>query len=669
MYSDISPGSELALYARVGSTTVPEAEALHQQSLIEPIGPEDYFAGPMAPRGLPGAAVFDYDRDGDLDLYITNGSGAANSLFQNQLEQTGSLEFVDVGTTAGVDAADQDSFGACFGDLDNDGDLDLLVLGRSEANRLFENLGDGTFTHVADDVVAGGDLSSASCSMLDIDNDGLLDIVVVNSFDQADAFAIAIEPYALNHPNQLLHNQGDLTFADVSESSGILENQGYPPGAAGISWAVGAADVDHDGDADIVILDDQAAIPPTRQGGADRAYIHVFLNDGRGHFTDHALIQNAFSASEWMGISFGDLNCDGNLDLFASSFGDYGHPTVGDPYFKGGTASRPFFGTGDGTFVDSGRSIPDGEGGLTTTNPATAFGWGTAIFDADNDGDNDILYHGGIDLFGLIVLADNPGVLLLNQGQCSGTFMQDQNAITADHLTRNVRGLAVGDLDGNGFVDVVTVANLMTPPELPLLPSPVSYGDPLDATAFIVPIMRLVNGPGEPPAYVWNGFENGLGDLKVEIASDNGNHHVTVELMGSVGLTSSGTVNRDGIGAMISFTPKDGVTSIQAVVGGSSHSSQHALRKVFGLGAANKGTLDILWPGGVKNRLYNIHEGSHVVLPEIPCSYDEDWPRKSDYVACVRQALSDLRAQGAIDNRLSGQLLSSAVRAYAEHGH
>lgn len=659
VYTDISPGTPLESFSRVGSTTVAEVEAMFQQALNRPITFDDIMTGPMMPRGLPGVAVFDYDRDGDLDLYITNGPGAANSLFQSQLSDSGTVSFVDVGLAAGVDATSQDSFGTCFGDIDNDGDHDLMVLGRNEANRLYENNGDGTFTQLTSAGVDGGTLSSTNCSMLDIDNDGHLDIVVANSFDQGDTIAILSEPYELNQPNQLLRNNGDKSFIDVSDSSGIRENQGYPPGASGITWSVGTADVDHDGDSDVVFMDDQGGIPAKRHGGLDRGYIHVFLNNGMGQFTDNAIIQNEYSASEWMGVSFGDLNCDGKLDLFASSFGDYDNQVLDLPYFKGGSASRPFFGNGDGTFVDSGPPIPSVNGTYTTTGESTAFGWGCAIFDADNDGDSDILYHGGLDV-NIVVLADNPGVLLLNDGQCSGKFKYDPGAITTDHTPRNVRGVAVGDLDGDGFVDVATVANLRTPPQLPLVPVPEKYGDPLDSSAFFVPI----TSPNQDGEFVFNGQENLNGDFKVELASGNGNNHVTIELAGSFGMTPGGQVNRDGIGALVSFTPSRGKTSIQAIVGGSSHSSQHSLRKVFGLGSKRSGTLEVLWPGGVRNRLYGVRKGTHVVMPEIPCSYDADWKSSRKYRKCVKSALRDLRRLGAISRPMGNRLLRSAILAY-----
>ncbi len=654
----------ISSYARSGSTTVALAEALHQASLSEPVTIVDVAASPMMPRGLPGVAVLDFDNDDDLDLYVTNGANTANSLMKNLLSETGQLGFVDVAASAGVTVTDQDSFGTCFGDLDNDGDRDLMVLGRQGPNRLFENLGDGSFAEIAGSGVEGGDWTSTGCSMGDFNGDGLLDIVVSNSFDMTVAFAIFFEPYALNQHNQLFINRGGLSFSDESEASGITVNGGYPPGAAGISWSVGAADLDLDGDLDVVFADDQGAVIPERfcdlappgRPCLDRAYLHAFLNDGAGHFTDAPIILDEYSASEWMGLAFGDLNCDGSLDLFGSTFGDYGNPILNLPYRQGGRTSRWFLGRGDGTFTDP------GVGDLL----ATPFGWGAGIFDYDNDGDLDILYHGGLDAGNLVVISDNPGTVLQNQ-DCSANFVADTEAITTDHLRRNVRGVAVGDLDQNGFVDVVTVANLMSGPPTPLVPAPAQYGSVFDATAFFAPIMFPAGTP-EAPAFVWGGVENGLGDLKVELNNgENEYRSATVKLMGSVGITPRGRVNRDGIGAVVAWTPKNGATAMMPVVGGSSHSSQHALEKVLGMGERDRGTVEVLWPGGARNRLYNVRASERLVLPEIPCSFDADWRNRGRYVACVVHALNDLVAVGVLDPRSKPRFLHSAIRAFNEH--
>lgn len=250
----------------------------------------DAVRTPTKSRGAPGVAILDFDRDGDLDLYVTNGPGAANSLYSNQLLETGTVAFVDVGIVAGVAAIDQDSTGVCYGDIDNDRDHDLYVLGNRHPNRLFENQGDGTFLDItASSGLGGGNASSTSCSMGDIDSDGLLDVAVGNSFDMSTQAAILVEVFVLNEANQLFLNQGGNVFVDVSAASGIQALDlpvGAPPGAATITWAIAMVDFDLDGDVDIFHADDQGALDNSAQGGIDRGFIHIFENDGTGSFTD-----------------------------------------------------------------------------------------------------------------------------------------------------------------------------------------------------------------------------------------------------------------------------------------------------------------------------------------------------------------------------------------------
>ena len=649
------PASGLA-YSRVPSVTQAVIDAVRLDSLTNPL-PPGLLPLPAMPRGLPGVVLFDHDGDGDLDIYVTNGPGAGNSLFSNQLDESGLLAFVDVGVASGAGAADQDSFGACAGDLDNDGDPDLVVLGRDEPNRLFENLGGGAFAEHPGTPVSAASLGSTGCSLGDFDGDGLLDLVVANVFD----FTAPPNPFGPlfpeMHANELFLNQGGFSFADVSVTSGIRDLAGLPPGADGrtVTWALAVVDIDQDGDVDVILADDQGPVPTAAYGGLDVGLIHVLLNDGTGQLTDVPFQAGPTSAGSWMGLSFGDLDCNGTLDILGSNFGDYGFSVLGLPYALEDQATRWLYGNGDGTFTDPGLGA----------SISSVFGWGNAVADLDNDGDPDLVVHGGMDLATLL-LADNPGAVLLNgdpdDGACTGDFSYDPLAVGDRHTRRNVRGMAAGDLSGDGFVDLVSAASLTAPPVLPLVPMPVAYGSPFDAVAFFTSVFAPT-----PDGLVWTGLSYGPGNLSVEINSaDNGHHGVGVRTLGSVGLTPGGAVNRDGVGAVVTVTPKKGVPATVPVVAGSSHLSQHELTARFGLGKAPWGRVDILWPGGTKNRLYRIRRDETLTLPEIPCSYDDAWPSFSAYLGCVRNALKDLHGAGVIDGHLKTRLFVSALLAFLE---
>ena len=661
-FNDIAAGDNAGVtYRRTPSPRFANRDAIVAQS---PIPTADLFgtlrpnASPQKGWGSPGVAILDYDGDGDRDIYVTNGPGTPNSLYSNQFVETGSVSFIDVALAAGVDATAQDSAAVCFGDIDNDGDHDLYVVGTGDdpteplyqgtgtTNLLFENNGDGTFTDItASAGVAGNGQHAVGCSFGDVDNDGYLDVVVGNTYDdwghRIPTF-LNVEYPGLEH-NTLFHNNGDNTFDDVSATSGIENVSNMTAGA--FTWAIAMADMNQDGAIDILAADNQGG--PSTQRSEERGWLRLFQNDGSGTFSDVTEQVGTDIEGGWMGLSFGDVNCDGNMDFFATNLGDY---------IRSGAHSMWVLGQSDGTFVAP---------GLGPDIVADPFGWGTSMVDYDNDGDADIVYHGGVDLLSIAV-GDNPGIVFQNTGSCSGNFTWDSGAVLEDHRPRMVNGVATGDLDNDGFADIVSVSNVNVVPVnfFPLTIISGAQGGPFD------PVARFeleFFGGFIPGFQVWLDPNFTPGTLAVELNSgDNGNNWVQLQTLGGKGLIANGAVNRDGIGAVVSFTPDGGPTSSYPVLGGSSYASQDDLEVAFGLGEATGGTLEVLWPGGVHNRVYGVQAGERLTVPEIPCSYDGDWGNFGLYNACVMQALNGYLEAGVISADQRNRLRDSAWQAFNE---
>lgn len=609
---------------------------------------------PMKPWGAPGVALIDYDRDGDVDIYVPNGPGAPNSLYSNQLVETGSVTFIDVAAAAGVELTDQESTGICYGDIDNDGDDDIYVTGTGVANRLLESQLADTGTPYYVDITAtsgaeGGNRHAGTCSMGDFNGDGLLDIFVGNTYDgwaehRRPTFIDETCP-CLEH-NQLFTNLGGNTFRDDSAVSGV-ENLDSLPGAA-FTWVTAAVDIDQDGDVDLMTADTQGPVAgPDSEG---RGYNRIYLNDGTGYFDDVTDEIGLDKPGTWMGSAWADFDCNGQIDFFSTNVGDY---LVGA---TGVAPSQWFLQNPDHTWTD-----PNGG------DVVSAFGWGALASDYDNDGDTDIYYHGGFDIM-TVILNENPGILLQNQGGCSADFDIDVAAITREHASRLVEGVAAGDLNNDGFDDFVSVAGVRSdtngPSYLPfvgILRPP--FGSPLDPLTRFTGVWPFGGGGVlvfiDPPLLP--------GDLSVEINSgDNGNGWVEFDYLGGVDLATGASVNRSGIGAVARFTPDGGPTSIRPVLAGANFSSQDEMTRRFGLGTAPSGDLETLWPGGVRNRLYDVQAGENVLIPEIPCSYDGDWGNRGLYTACVMQALNSYKDAGYLTDAERNRLYDSAVRAYNE---
>lgn len=395
-----------------------------------------------------GVALFDYNNDGLLDIFFTNGAQIPslektdasyhNRLFRNNGDGT----FTDVTESAGLAGVGY-SMGVAAGDYDNDGFVDLYVTGVNR-NQLFHNNGNGTFTDVTEKAGVGGVVPglgkawSVAAGWFDYNNDGHLDLFVVNYLDYNVKTAAHCNVRGLpaycspvdfqGTPNILYRNNGDGTFTDVSEQSHISQYVGKGMGVA-------FADYDDDGYTDVFVSND------TFQN-------YLLHNNGDGTFTDVALLAGvAYNANgramAGMGADFRDMDNDGKPDIFETSmFGD------SFPLYKN---------LGGGQFQDV-----TGATGLTAiTSRVTA--WGTGVFDFDNDGNKDIFVACASILDNSMELDHRPYKLPNGLFRNLGNLhFEDVSAKAgAGFLSPAAhRGVAFGDLNNDGRMDaVVTVLN------------------------------------------------------------------------------------------------------------------------------------------------------------------------------------------------------------------
>ena len=491
-----------------------------------------------------GVAVFDYNNDGYLDIFFTNGADIrtlkkdspkySNRLFEND----GKGNFKDVTVKAGLAGVGFDN-GVAIGDYDNDGYKDIFV-GGVHGKRLYHNNGDGTFSDVTAKALPGanqpdsqyGPLWSVGGAWVDVNNDGLLDLFVVNylAWDIQTEPSCEAAPGKLDYchpkfykatPNQLFLNNGDGTFRDISAESGIRAHPGKGMG-------VGVADYDLDGLMDIFVAN-------------DKVENSLFHNLGKGKFQETAfdagvaLEENGRFISG-MGVDFRDLDNDGLPDI---AFVALDNETF--PIFRN-LGKRGF---GDVT----------GSSGMARLSVPMA-GYSPTIADFDNDGWKDIFVtRGHVQSLGYAsrVQVEQPNTVFRNiPGNPGGVRFE---ALTAEagltvQPTGRHRGSAVGDLNGDGRLDVVVTA---------------------------------ISAPAE----VW------LND------SPGGGHWLAFELQG----TKS---NRDGIGARIKVTA-GGAVQYNHVSFAAGYASSSAGPTHFGLGASKSADLvEIRWPSGITQELRNV---------------------------------------------------------------
>ena len=497
---------------------------------------------------VAGVAIFDYDGDGFPDLYFVNGGGMpslerSDARFRNRLfHNNGNLTFTDVTDRAGV-AGSGYGMGVAIGDYDNDGRPDIFLASLT-GNQLFHNNGDGTFTDVTARAGVGGGsfggrkMWSVSAAWLDYNNDGLLDLFVSNYCQwqpggdpdcRLNGQRIYCSPrYYKPLPNTLYRNNGDGSFTDVSVATGIAQHPGRGMGVA-------VADYDGDGYPDIFVANDASPNQFFHNLGGKR-FEEVAEEEMVAYAQDGRLISG-------MGADFRDVFNTGRPAIWETALERQTFPL----------------------FVNSGRGFfEDGtaKAGLGATSEMA--GWSNAIVDLDNDGWKDLIVArsnvtDNIALFSHRTYAE-PNAVFRNLG--NGRFQNVSESAGADFQVPAVhRGLAVGDLDNDGRMDVV---------------------------------VSVLNGPAQV-------FHN---------TTRNGNHWLLLQLTG----TKS---NRMGIGARIRLRASDGAVQFNQVSTSTGYASSSDARVHFGLGRAESAReIEILWPSGTRQLLHDVAADRVVPITE-----------------------------------------------------
>jgi hypothetical protein len=477
-----------------------------------------------------GVAFLDFDNDGLLDIFLVNGgetpNGKSSSPVRNALYRNlGNGRFENVAAKAGVDRIGLYGMGVAVADYDNDGFPDIYVTG-FPASALFHNNGNGTFTEVTETAhLKNASRWAASAAWFDYDRDGRLDLVVTNyvqfSFDSPKKCEVnGVRSYCeqvayQGMPLSLYHNNGDGTFTDASGTSRLDRFVGRALGVVAI-------DINDDGWPDLLVARD--ASPNL-----------LLINRKNGQFADAALdaelaYDSAGMAKAGMGVDVADANGDGRPDIVVTNFNDQYHS---------------FF-TGAAAFPYTDRTVSSHLAAYTKS----LVGWGTKFIDYDNDGNLDLIFVNGhinatIEAVRGDVKYTQPPLLLHNDS--SGGFQNGRDHAGPVFQSSYVaRGLAVGDFDNDGDLDVVFTC-LNSQPVL------------------------LRNNVGQDKSWI--------------------------------GLALRGTKsNRDAIGTRITVT-SGSRKLVRWITSGSSYLSSHDKRVLVGLGAATAPvTVEIQWPSGTVQR-------------------------------------------------------------------
>ncbi len=406
-----------------------------------------------------GSALFDFDNDGDLDIFLVQGnvlepglkpantlfpwresSSPAGRLFRNDLEigkdSRPNLRFTDVTERSGI-TANGYGMGAAVGDINNDGWPDLYVTNLG-SNQMFLNNRDGAFSDVTNKTGTDDTRWSTSASFFDYDRDGWLDLMVVNYavFSTATSptcYAATsardyCTPRAFRSPgNRLFHNKGDGTFEDVTVSAGVAQEFGHGLGIV-------TADFDVDGWIDIYVAND---------GDPNQ----LWINQKDGTFKNEALLAGAAvnrdgKAEAGMGVDAGDFDGNGTDDIFVTHLMD--------------ETNTLYTNLGKLLFEDRTREAGLGMPGRRFT------GFGTLFFDYDNDGWLDLFVtNGAVQLLPELMRKgdphplDQPNQLFRNEG--NGKFIEVSDPVL--QLLEVGRGAAFGDIDNDGDTDVLVTNN------------------------------------------------------------------------------------------------------------------------------------------------------------------------------------------------------------------
>ncbi len=483
------------------------------------MSPDRYLPETMG----PGVAFLDYDNDGWMDIYMVN-SGPCdffkpkeplkNALYKNNRDGT----FTDVTDKAGV-AGGTFGMGVAVGDYDNDGFPDILVTSYGRCI-LYHNNGDGTFTDVTEKAGVAAPGWTTSAVWFDYDNDGRLDLFLCSFVEFGLGKNLVCGDNKLGRryyciprvfkptSSLLFHNNGDGTFKEVSKGTDIEK-------ALGKALGVVATDINNDGLTDLFVAND------TVQN-------FLFANRGKGKWEEIGLASEVgFSANgqprSGMGVDAVDFEQDGWQDLFVSN--------VDQEMFAFYRNNK------DESFSD----IAHGQGVAQATRLLS--GWGVKFFDFDNDGNVDLFLANGhpddmIDTYGGQVTYKEPLLLFRNEGGQMRNVSKEAGPVFSKFFP--ARGLAIGDFDNDGRLDV------------------------------------LVGNNGEAPVLLRN-------------RAGEGNHWVGLKLIGR-------TANRDAVGARLTWSA-GGVKRTRLKTSGGSYLSSHDPREVIGLGAASSlDWLEIKWP-------------------------------------------------------------------------